>query len=534
MKNLAIVLFLLVLLSSCGQREKTFIASFEGKVSGQTWAIKDLNKELPSDWSAFNYLTFDLNASSTQRFFLKLHDEGGIRRLRRVQPFQGAWVRASIPLVHFQQKNVVGHDLAAIGKKPLPGLTIGLNDMVGSITNIDSMGFIMEYPIGNPTIEFRNVRLTMEPEDSILSPVPLVDEFGQWIPAEWPGKAKTIEDLRAAWAAEESSLQPGNFNTSEFGGFLSKKVKASGFFRIEKIEGKWWLVDPEGYVFFSTGSCGMRPGGSFSRVEGREYIFAAFPPAELVSAERRIGKGAFNTWNVYRRFGDDYYRKGLELIAKRMDSWGLNTVGNWSDQSIGREFRKAYMSTLGGWGFDAKTMGLPDVYNPDYASMVDAAAKRQCEPLKNDPYLLGYFVGNEPAWPGRELELAEVILKGDASPIQTALKTYLEGGDTPERRKTFIYDTYIQAIKTINAAIRKYDPNHLNMGLRFGSTPPEELTVASAGVGFDVYSINVYDYSIPVERLNSIDRITGLPVIVGEFHFGAPERGLAPGLGQTR
>ncbi len=47
---------------------------------------------------------------------------------------------------------------------------------------------------------------------------------------------------------------------------------------VEKIDGRWWLVDPEGYLFFSTGSNGTNPGGSFSRVEGREYIFAAFPP----------------------------------------------------------------------------------------------------------------------------------------------------------------------------------------------------------------------------------------------------------------
>jgi hypothetical protein len=89
-------------------------------------AIRELNKDLPSDWSKSNFLTFDLNASSTQRFFIKLYDAEGIRRMRRVQPFQGAWVRASIPLIFFQQNNVVGHDLAAIGKKRSPDLLLVL------------------------------------------------------------------------------------------------------------------------------------------------------------------------------------------------------------------------------------------------------------------------------------------------------------------------------------------------------------------------------------------------------------------------
>jgi len=32
--------------------------------------------------------------------------------------------------------------------------------------------------------------------------------------------------------------------------------------------------------------------------------------------------------------------------------------------------------------------------------------------MKDDPYVLGYFIGNEPAWPGRESELTDMILKG--------------------------------------------------------------------------------------------------------------------------
>ena len=533
MRNTLIIIGLTLLIFSCTNKEKTFTAKFEGKIGEQKWPISELNPELPSDWSTFEYLTFELNASSTQRFFIKLYDREGIRRMRRIQPFQGAWVRASIPLTYFQRNNVIGHDLAAIGKKPLPGLTIGLNDIVGSITSVDSLGFMMEAPVGAPTIEFRNIRLTMAAEDSILSPIPLVDEFGQWIPAEWPGKAKTIEDLKASWDAEDKSLQPGDFKVSKYGGFLDAKVKATGFFRVEKIDGKWWFVDPEGYLFFSTGSNGTNAGGSFSRVEGREYIYAAFPPAELSSGERRGGKGAFFSWNLYRRYGPDFYQKWQDMTVRRMDSWGLNTVGNWSDAGLGRSQRKAAVATLGGWRFDAKTMGLPDVYASDFAAAIDESAKRQCEPRKNDSYLLGYYVGNEPAWPGRELELVDVILKGEETPMQIALKEYLAQGDTPERRKTFIYNSYIKAAKTISDAIKKYDPNHLNLGLRFGSTPPEDLTFASAKVGFDVYSINVYAYSIDHARLDRINEITGLPVVVGEFHFGAPERGLAPGLGQT-
>jgi hypothetical protein len=197
---------------------------------------------------------------------------------------------------------------------------------------------------------------------------------------------------------------------SKYGGFMDTKAKTTGFFRVEQIDGKWWFIDPEGHFFFSVGSTGIGPGGSFARVDGREYIYKSFPPAELTRADARIGEASFYSWNLYRRFGDDWYNKWMDMTFRRMHNWGLNTVANWSDKNLGKSQQMAYVFTLDGWGFNPKTMGMPDVYDPNYAAEVDAAAKKQCLPLKNDPFLLGYFVGNEPPWPGRELDLIDAIL----------------------------------------------------------------------------------------------------------------------------
>lgn len=45
-----------------------------------------------------------------------------------------------------------------------------------------------------------------------------------------------------------------------YGGYRQKKVKSTGFFRIEKIDGRWWFVDPEGFLFLSVGVDGVVPG----------------------------------------------------------------------------------------------------------------------------------------------------------------------------------------------------------------------------------------------------------------------------------
>ena len=40
---------------------------------------------------------------------------------------------------------------------------------------------------------------------------------------------------------------------TEFSPRSGPKLRATGFFRAEKVGGKWWLVDPEGHLFFSLG-----------------------------------------------------------------------------------------------------------------------------------------------------------------------------------------------------------------------------------------------------------------------------------------
>src|SRR5262249_8750413 len=159
-----------------------------------------------------------------------------------------------------------------------------------------------------------------------------VDEFGQWIYDEWPGKAANLEQLKAAWAAEEASLGKGDFGFCKYGGFERAKAgKATGFFRVEKIDGRWWFVDPDGHLFYSIGSESI--GTSVSTpVQGRQELFAALPPADGAQA-RPGGRGgaSFYAWNLLRRFGPDWSDKWIDLTIRRMAAWGFNTIANWSD-----------------------------------------------------------------------------------------------------------------------------------------------------------------------------------------------------------
>jgi hypothetical protein len=505
--------------------------AFQGAVSEQKWPASDL--KLPADWSGYGYLVFEFKASSVQRFQLKVYTADGLRSVL-LHPFAGAAVRAAIPLKGLTDPPSQGHDMAAVFNKSRAGYYIGFWGPFGSLAHVEALGVAMERPIGSPVLEIRSIRLTKEsPGDAVLDKGPFVDEMGQWIGAEWSGKAKSIEELKSLWAREEKELEPGDFNYCRYGGFKDTRAKATGFFRVEEVDGKWWFVDPDGHLFFSTGADATRPWDATS-TENRAGVFKALPPAGLAPAdrdERRFRGASFFTWNLLRRFGPDWHDRWVDLTVRRMEAWGMNTVANWSDPKLWDSHRKAYTIPLEGWLTKVSWLGMPDVYSDEFLQNAENAARKQCAPRKDDPWLLGYFIGNEPPWPGRESDMVDLILAGPDTAIGRELKRWLAAGDTPERRKAFLYRAFEKYLDVVNAAVRKYDPNHLNLGIRFGGAPPEE--VARAARVFDVYSINIYDVEPDPKDLARAFALTGRPLLIGEFHFGTPGRGLAPGLVQV-
>ena len=95
----------------------------------------------------------------------------------------------------------------------------------------------------------------------------VLDQFKQWAYADWPRKIKSQAQLDKEMADESKALKPGNFGYDEFGGYKNTQAKATGFFHVEQIDGKWWFVDPDGHWFLSTsvngiGGRGGRGGGA--------------------------------------------------------------------------------------------------------------------------------------------------------------------------------------------------------------------------------------------------------------------------------
>ena len=61
-------------------------ARFTDDRTKHTWTLRDLNPDLPSDWTGFEFLVLEFNASGSQRFELGLETQDG-RVAKRIGPF---------------------------------------------------------------------------------------------------------------------------------------------------------------------------------------------------------------------------------------------------------------------------------------------------------------------------------------------------------------------------------------------------------------------------------------------------------------
>jgi hypothetical protein len=194
--------------------------------------------------------------------------------------------------------------------------------------------------------------------------------------------------------------------------------------------------------------------------------------------------------------------------------------------------QKPYINYFRTSGGGAEIMGIPDVWSKEFSDNVELRAKEQLIKQKDNPWIIGYFIGNEPPWPNREPLAVTKILEGPDTETRKALMKFLEAGDNHDRRVEFCRITFQKYLDLMTGAIRKYDPNHLVLGIRFGGTPPDYI-IEMAKI-FDVYSLNTYAYRPNPDYLNKVYSLTGLPILIGEYHFGTPGRGMAAGLCQVK
>ncbi len=411
------------------------------------------------------------------------------------------------------------------------------------------------------------------------SGLPLVDEFGQLRERDWPGKIHSEAELRESIVQEDNDLSAnlGPSEWDEYGGWKSgPDLEATGHFRVEKYEGKWWLVDPLGKLFWSHGIDCVRPGAA-TPVTDRENYFNRLPEdsspfySEAEGAAREYYKGRtyrmldLRAANLEKKYQSDWREIWAERAHKRLRSWGFNTMACWSDESVYLKRRTPYVVYLnsegtqisGAEGFWRK---FPDPFDDGFRDSLAESLSREQGKSTEDPWCIGYFVDNELSW-GDEDFLARSVLQSPAaqaakvvfqSQLQERYRTigqlnvawqsnfgswgdFLERRELPESETTeadlIAFNKKIAAeyFRVIRDQIREAAPEKLYLGPRIAlHAYPDESSrgawlVPIAAEFCDVVSFNRYRFTCLELRLpDGLDR----PIIIGEFHFGALDRGM--------
>jgi hypothetical protein len=388
---------------------------------------------------------------------------------------------------------------------------------------------------------------------------PFIDKYGQFIHKDWPGKVHSDADLASNLRSEELELQmlkgPESFN--EFGGWKHGPTrKATGHFRVEKVSGKWWFIDPAGYLFWSNGADVIGTIQGLTLVEGRENYFQEVP----ADTNRYID---FYNNNLSRKYGPAWESHVLDLIPRRLQSWGLNTYGNWSQEKIFlRASQRAPYTINVNYkfpGLDGKDFKFPDVFDPVFVKSLEQAVARVAEKTANDKWCIGYFIDNELAI----RNLTEAVMEQDASGYgkkqfvkyltsryssihvlnkvyNTKYKNWLEFAQQKKLPATakadisyfnqVLIDTYYSTCKSL---LKRYAAYKLYLGSRldfhyFPDDTTVNFAVRIAAKYCDVISFNRYRFTNnELIMSKELDK----PALIGEFHFGALDRGLPhPGL----
>ncbi len=395
---------------------------------------------------------------------------------------------------------------------------------------------------------------------------PLIDRYGQCRYADWPAKVASDEQLGEDIAGEEALLigMPPSDELDRYGGFTKAgwAAEATGFFRVTRRDGYWWLVTPEGNPCFYLGVCAA-PTTTWptTPVSEREFLFEWLPPREApwnaAWSANHWGTGdgteyvCFYSCNLIRKYGAEAWQeRNAEQAVRRLRAWGFGGGGKWGAPP------ETVNTPVLGIGKTPRLAGHPDVFDPSVCEVFRQELEQQIAPRRESPYVLGWSLGNEYDEIIKRSEITEILKRAADVPAKRALVDHAietiydedaaraaaawkveeatrEGlyGAPPEppaedveTLRQFYQDRYYAFIYQ---TVKEIDANHLYLGNwivpNWWESEDDWRIIARHCdvIGFDRYAPDYDD-----ELVSRLAAETDKPILCGEFSFPAWYGGL--------
>lgn len=386
---------------------------------------------------------------------------------------------------------------------------------------------------------------------------PFVDRFGQFAHADWPEKVHDEREFAQDLERERAALRPAPSSWDEYGGWRDGPVReATGAFRVEKVDGRWWFVDPAGRLFFSHGLDTLRHYTDAANGLRHPDWYETPPP--------KNGRMAFTHWNLQRKFGKidylaDYYRH----IHARLADWGMNTVGRWGAWHLPAAGHTPYLLLL---AEPAKAPRLPgtriyDVFHPEFEARFRAGVLDQARTeaavaaAVDDPLCLGLSVDNELPFevmipvmmaqdfrssPAKNAFFERVRAKyGTLEAINAAWGTHLvtwpslaalpaplPGAGFAADAEEFRLEWLRRYFRAARAAIKALAPKRLYIAAAFAGMEQPASTWDAAAESADVLMADVHERDASSLRPLGTAAAPDRPLLLGAFTFGCRDRGM--------
>jgi hypothetical protein len=323
---------------------------------------------------------------------------------------------------------------------------------------------------------------------------------------------RTVQDISPA---------PKAVPLDRFGGRADRHFKSTGFFYAQKIDGRWWFIDPDGHLYLNDAVAGVSPSNSpasaaaFAKTFGTQTEWMN-KTRELLLANGFNGGGAWS--NIGLPGGADATVQSSHPLAYVVNLEIMNAYGNKHGGTYAVPGHKGYpQNTI--FAFD-----------PAFETFADQYVAAKIANYRGDPNLIGYFSDNEIPLLRTNLD-GFLALPADDPGRQAAekwMKDHNATTPTDALRIDFLQYEAEQYFRVVSSAIRKADPNHLYLGCRFyGQQLSDPEMFRAVGKYADVISINVYGiWQLDAETTGMWERESGKPFMVTEYYAKGVDSGM--------